>query len=648
LTPTSKFHPRLYLLAALLALNTALGVLAYDRGLPVLYIDEGYLYQEAASARGISPEARRYPGYPPLMLGLYGAAQALADVRDVHDTGALARAMRWLRLLTVVNQAVSLALVIALARRAGGWRAALVAGGAYVLLPGVRQWALVAQPEAWAAPWLLAAALLGWHVLARGSRPAAVGAVVAALVAVGFKYSFLPALGFGGLAALWQALHGTPGWRFVIAVQAGWVAGCGAALFAVFEAGALVAGGHAESSQFMQSGLDSLLAPERLGLIAAATARHLGLAPELWLVAAAAMLLIWLFVRSLRAPATAAVMLITMANVWFIATYLVFPDVTARYTSANSGLLVALWATGLVALASLLRGAAGLLLAGLVTAWLWLPAADTAARLRADVAGARGADAHLRDWLVTRVDGGVALEDETHWMLFHPVWGANTVPRLSIPLRDLAPGAANVAEVRFVVVTENTLPAEAPPWLTLDSMLLVKRYPNAYENRAQVLVTSTLDPGTANRDIHMLAIYQLVLPQTQADVVFGDRIRLVGYDLNGALRPGEALLWTPYWRALEPPLQHYLMFVHLTTSSDPTPLAQADIAPGGERFPTTEWRDPDEIIPGSTANLTIPLSAGPGDYVLRVGLYDPATGARLPVAGSQEGAWLIPLMLQQP
>jgi hypothetical protein len=49
--------------------------------------------------------------------------------------------------------------------------------------------------------------------------------------------------------------------------------------------------------------------------------------------------------------------------------------------------------------------------------------------------------------------------------------------------------------------------------------------------------------------------------------------------------------------------------------------------PQGNRYPTSMW-DPGELVRDSHA-LSLPLDLEPGQYTLRIGLYEPQTGQRL-------------------
>jgi 4-amino-4-deoxy-L-arabinose transferase-like glycosyltransferase len=113
---------------------------------------------------------------------------------------------------------------------------------------------------------------------------------------------------------------------------------------------------------------------------------------------------------------------------------------------------------------------------------------------------------------------------------------------------------------------------------------------------------------------------------------FGSVIRLLGYDLETAVvEPGGQVGLTLYWEALAPTDRDYTMFVHLLGAEDLL-VAQRDTLPGLGRLSTT-WlelgvRWADRYV------LQVPETAYAPDMAqIQVGVYDPATGARLPATG---------------
>jgi 4-amino-4-deoxy-L-arabinose transferase-like glycosyltransferase len=126
-----------------------------------------------------------------------------------------------------------------------------------------------------------------------------------------------------------------------------------------------------------------------------------------------------------------------------------------------------------------------------------------------------------------------------------------------------------------------------------------------------------------------LWIYQ-VPPQVPEplEAGFGAAIGLLGSE-RGELRAGEPLRLRLFWAAREPPAADYLLFVHLLGPGGER-VAQADLPPGGAEQPTSSWVVGSYVT--TALELPLPRELAPGDYRLLIGLYDPATGARLPLA----------------
>jgi len=112
---------------------------------------------------------------------------------------------------------------------------------------------------------------------------------------------------------------------------------------------------------------------------------------------------------------------------------------------------------------------------------------------------------------------------------------------------------------------------------------------------------------------------------------FGGNIRLLGYDVDpGSLEPGGEFTVVLHWQALATMDTSYTTFVQLLDENG-TLRAQRDAIPGDGTLPTTGWA-PDEVV---SDRLTIQLGGEipAGRYTPVVGIYDAATGQRLPVSG---------------
>ncbi len=150
---------------------------------------------------------------------------------------------------------------------------------------------------------------------------------------------------------------------------------------------------------------------------------------------------------------------------------------------------------------------------------------------------------------------------------------------------------------------------------------------------------------SAGRTGPQIDFYRILPPQTAVSVPFGDLIELAGYDLSTTQpRPGDSLTLRPYWRALRQPEVNYSLFVHLTPADDATRvIAQYDGSPALPTRLTSTWDDPAELILGAEATLSLPADTAPGDYLLALGLYDYASGQRLPTPDGDQ--FVIPLAI---
>ncbi len=127
-----------------------------------------------------------------------------------------------------------------------------------------------------------------------------------------------------------------------------------------------------------------------------------------------------------------------------------------------------------------------------------------------------------------------------------------------------------------------------------------------------------------------------VQPQHPLTASFGQppQVYLLGYDLDGDLTPGGALDLTLYWQVKAPIDRPYKVFVHLI-GPDGRPAAQGDDFPLAGEHPTTSWQPGEVLTDHYTVQL--PLDFPAGDYPLRIGFYDPASGERLSPVLDAEG-----------
>ncbi|MFN2202203.1 MAG: hypothetical protein ACK2UO_13410 [Caldilineaceae bacterium] len=110
----------------------------------------------------------------------------------------------------------------------------------------------------------------------------------------------------------------------------------------------------------------------------------------------------------------------------------------------------------------------------------------------------------------------------------------------------------------------------------------------------------------------------------------GDHFAILGVGaIPDHLQPGQEATVLVKWRARKPATTDYSVFVHLVDENGLI-IAQQDTMPGSGLYPTSEWLTDETRI--ETYTVEIPTGAytpNRGSWV--VGMYDSATGERLPV-----------------
>lgn len=123
------------------------------------------------------------------------------------------------------------------------------------------------------------------------------------------------------------------------------------------------------------------------------------------------------------------------------------------------------------------------------------------------------------------------------------------------------------------------------------------------------------------------------------DWQIGDVVTLLGYSLSeDAVAPGDELVVTLYWQPRRTPGQNYTLFLHLFGRNDAL-VGSRNTYPGLGNDPTIYWRT-GEIIQDAIPIWVASDAKGPILLDIEAGLYDLATGERLPVhdpAGNEIG-----------
>lgn len=124
------------------------------------------------------------------------------------------------------------------------------------------------------------------------------------------------------------------------------------------------------------------------------------------------------------------------------------------------------------------------------------------------------------------------------------------------------------------------------------------------------------------------------------EATFGGSVDLEGYAWQNN---SEAVVLTLRWATNAYLKTDYTIFVHLVSPEGEQAIAQGDAPPMGGRWPTSLW------LPGVAINdahtIPLPSELAPGTYHLLVGLYNPATNERLPLADGADAIRLTEINL---
>jgi len=113
----------------------------------------------------------------------------------------------------------------------------------------------------------------------------------------------------------------------------------------------------------------------------------------------------------------------------------------------------------------------------------------------------------------------------------------------------------------------------------------------------------------------------------------GERVHLLGYNIESGFRPGDNIHLTLFWQCLEEMEQSYAVFTHLVDAGDHV-VAQKDNPPVDGFYHTTKWRA-GEIV-RDQYDVTIPEGAALCEYRFKVGMYLAETGERLRAVRGEE------------
>ena len=116
------------------------------------------------------------------------------------------------------------------------------------------------------------------------------------------------------------------------------------------------------------------------------------------------------------------------------------------------------------------------------------------------------------------------------------------------------------------------------------------------------------------------------------DANLDNRAHLIGYDLSApVVHSGDIVSLTLHWQVTGKMDRDYTVFVHLVDEQGSI-VAQGDGPPMENAYPTSFWGIGEYLA--DDHQIIVPTDAKPGGGRILVGLYDPSTGARLPILGA--------------
>ena len=135
------------------------------------------------------------------------------------------------------------------------------------------------------------------------------------------------------------------------------------------------------------------------------------------------------------------------------------------------------------------------------------------------------------------------------------------------------------------------------------------------------------------------------------DITFGETIRLRGAAVETSApgqsitKPGESVWVHLDWELLQPVDRDWSVFVHLVDPIIDQPIAQRDMYPG-QGLMLTSWMEPGKRFVNSY-RLQVPETAvAPSQLKIATGIYDYATGERLPTESGRDLAYLSVLQIE--
>ncbi len=189
----------------------------------------------------------------------------------------------------------------------------------------------------------------------------------------------------------------------------------------------------------------------------------------------------------------------------------------------------------------------------------------------------------------------------------------------SLPTEVWPEGMQVVDSYRLPLDYDTAFPTEAVLQLVMYDVETGERFPITEAG-------SESEAGSTALPLATLLLAPTVPEQAEIEPIqFGEALELTRVEV---LLVDDEWRLRSYWRALQDVGQDWQLFAHRTESPSSPPLAAYDHLLGGETFPTHLWREGAVVVEETV------LPEFPFPEHLRIGVYDPASGARLPAVQS--------------
>ncbi len=228
-------------------------------------------------------------------------------------------------------------------------------------------------------------------------------------------------------------------------------------------------------------------------------------------------------------------------------------------------------------------------------------------------------------------------------------WGAAEPPGRDLAVRvEFVDQAGNVAQVEQMALYPDWPSSQWPP-----DTIVIGRYrlrvdahlpPGKYDVQVGAVDLLTDEPvgdpvALATLEVTPVArTYELPTPEFRAEGCFGDRLCVLGYDVD---RRDDHLDFTFYWQAARLMEQDYVISTRLLDPSSGAAVWQNDAVPRDWSYPTTWW-DAGEVV-SDTRGCDL-SGVPPGRYQLAVVVYEPRSGEELTASSTGQPAGQVLLL----